>query len=570
MAIEKITGFTPIGETSLEKIEGFVPLIPEGEGIPNYLEQVIQNWEKRKEEANQTMIDYQEGKLSGQTGFKPLDYAIGSAQRNIQIGGKVVAGTAMDTIGVGIGATIDGISWAIPDVVEDPIKGALSSSFSWLMETKAGQKAQEAFDGGAEVYGKWKNKNPQQAKTFESVVNLGVMFTPYKAKVGPVQGAPVVAIGPQQMQPIGSKIIYGTSSAALRTGAAKAEATKFTKLERLLSPKLDTKSVKALGPEGQSLLQESTLFSSPTLRATASQKEVIDHLVKMKDINPAKGPTYNKIIIDKNQQKLNFEVGSILKQYSTGPKKIEITPFTVSKNIDDSIEEILSKKTTLKNDKAVDYLIEKYKISAKEILDRADNTPEGIHKARVEFDDMINNELNAKVLSLEGTGFTSQVAKAIRNGMNNSIDDVIPFTTSVKAKRQLQNYNYRAIDMLAPKIVDEGSKLVSVFRNLNRVNKTRASASSAAVILGTTVANPAMLTTLAGISGLVAVGATGPFLLKGLASPQTRKALGVTLREIDKALKISKNNAMLKQLKLDRVFIADLLKTMSSEKEQEQ
>ncbi len=124
--------------------------------------------------------------------------------------------------------------------------------------------------------------------------------------------------------------------------------------------------------------------------------------------------------------------------------------------------------------------------------------------------------------------------------------------------------------MLAPKIVDEGSKLVSVFRNLNRVNKTRASASSAAVILGTTVANPAMLTTLAGISGLVAVGATGPFLLKGLASPQTRKALGVTLREIDKALKISKNNAMLKQLKLDRVFIADLLKTMSSEKEQEQ
>jgi len=570
MAIEKITGFTPIGETGFEKIEGFVPLIPEGEGIPNYLEQVIQNWDKRVAEVTETAEDYSQGKMEGTTGFKPLDYTLGAFQKNMQVTGKLIGGTAMDTIGVGIGASIDGVSWAIPDVVEDPIKSALSSSFSWLMDTKAGQKTQEAFNGGAEVYGKLKKKHPQWAKTFESVVNLGVMFTPYKAKIGPVQGAPVVPIGPQQMQTIGSKIIYSTSSAALKTGVAKAEATKFTKLERLLSPKRDTKSVKALGPEGQSLLQEATLFSGPTLRATASQKEVIDHLVKMKDINPAKGPTYNKIIIDKNQIKLNFEVGSILKQYSKGPKKIEITPFTVSKKIDDSIEEMLSKQTTLKDDKAVMNLIEKYKISAKEILDRADNTPEGIHKARVEFDDMINNELNAKVLSLEGTGFTSQVAKAIRNGMNNSIDDVIPFTTSVKAKRQLQNYNYRAIDMLAPKIVDEGSKLVSVFRNLNRVNKTRASASSAAVILGTTVANPAVLTTLAGISGVIALGATGPFLLKGLASPKTRKALGVTLREIDKALKISKNNAMLKQLKLDRVFIADLLKTMSSEKEQEQ
>ena len=574
MAIEKITEFTPIGKSNTSKLETiteFVPIIPEGEGIPGYIEQVVQNWDKRMKEVNQTTEDYSQGKIKGTTGFAPLDYVIGDFGQSVQVAGKLVGGTAMDTSVVAIGAALDGISWAVPgDIIGDTTKKVLGTSFSWVMDTKLGKEFQEAFDGGTETYSKIKKKYPQSAKTFESVVNLGIMFTPFKAKVGPVQGAPVVAIGPQQMQKIGSKVIFGSSSLALRTGAAKAEATKFTKLEKLLSPKLDNKSVKALGPEGQPLLKESTLLSGPTLKATAPQEEVINHLVKMKGINPAKGATYNKIKIDKNQQKLNFEVGSILKQYSTGPKKIEITPFTVSKNIDDSIEEMLSKQTTLKDDKAVMDLIEKYKISAKEILDRADNTPEGIHKARVEFDDMINNELNAKVLSLEGTGFTSQVAKSIRNGMNNSIDDVIPFTTSVKAKRQLQNYNYRAIDMLAPKIVDEGGKLTSLFQNLNRVNKTRATAASAAVVLGTTMASPALWTTLAGISGVVAVGAAGPFLLKGVLSPATRKAFGVTLREIDKALTITKNNAMLKQLKIDRVFISDLLKEMSSEKEQEQ
>ncbi len=94
------------------------------------------------------MIDYQEGKLSGKKGFKPLDYAIGSAQRNIQIAGKAGAGTALDVIGVGIGATLDGISWIVPDVIEDPVKNVLGSSWSWVMETEAGKDAQNALDGG--------------------------------------------------------------------------------------------------------------------------------------------------------------------------------------------------------------------------------------------------------------------------------------------------------------------------------------------------------------------------------------------------------------------------------------
>ena len=573
MAIEKITDFTPIEQFSTNKLEiinDFVPIMEGGEDTPNYLEQIIQNWDSRKEEGRETITDYQKGELSGRTGFKPLDTVIGRTQRNIQIAGKVGAGTALDVIGVGIGATLDGISWVVPDVIEDPVKNVLGSSWSWVMETEAGKEAQKALDGGVEVYSKWKNKNPQLAKTFESVVNVGLILSPYKKKVGPVQGATKDFVGPQQVQDIGSKIIYGSSGLALRTGKAKADATKFDKLETLLSPPLDKKNVLKTGPAGEPLLKESTLFRGPSMKATASESKVIEHLVRMPEIKPSKGATYNKIQIDKNQQKLNGEVSKILTQYSKGDKKISVPINVVTDNIDTSLLEALNKLTTLKGTKQVDELIDKYTKAAKEYLQKNDNTPEGVHKARVEFDRLINDEINAKVLNPESVGLTSTLAKAIRDGMNKSIDDVIPLSNSIKIRRGLQTNNYRAIDMLAIKIPKEGNRLVSLFQNLNRVNKTRASAASAAVVFGTTISNPAIWTTLAGVAGAVTLASAGPLLLKAITSPKTRKALGVTLREIDKAISITRNNAMLKQLKLDRVFITDLLQTMPSEKELEQ
>ena len=551
--------------------------VPGLEDIPSYLEQVIQNWDVRKEEANQTMIDYQEGNLDGKTGFKPIDSALGGAQRNTQLVGKVLAGTAMDLIGVGIGATIDGISWMIPDKIEDPIKDSLGSAWDWTMSTEGGQAAQEALDGGVEVYGKWKKENPQFAKTFESVVNVGLMLAPMKVKTktGPVQGAAKPIVAPlwddfTPTQNIGSKWISRGSNRATASGKAAADKDKFGKVERLLSPPLDKKNVKALGPEGEPLLNKPTLFGGPTIKATASEAQVVDHLVKMKDIKPGKGAAINKTVVDKNQQRLNKEVEKILIQYSRGVKAKEIPLIKVSDNIDNSVLETLNKLTTLKGSKQVDDLTDKYVKAAKEILERNGKTPEGIHKSRVEFDKLINDEVAANTLSAEGLGLTSQIAKAVRDGINKSIDDVIPIKQSIKTRRLEQNLNYRAIDKLAVKIPAEGGQLVSWLQNLNRVNKTRASTASAAVLLGTTVSNPAIWATLAGMAGTVGLVTAGNLLVKGVMSPKTRQALGILLRETDRAIKITRNSEMRKSLKTSRVFVTDLLASMPTEKEQEQ
>jgi len=569
MGNEKVVSNSNLGPEIPQVMDSNVPGL---EDIPSYLEQVIQNWDVRKEEANQTMIDYQEGNLDGKTGFKPIDSALGSAQRNTQLVGKVLAGTAMDLIGVGIGATIDGISWMIPDKIEDPIKDSLGSAWDWTMNTEGGQAAQEALDGGVEVYGKWKKENPQFAKTFESVVNVGLMLAPMKvkAKTGPVQGAAVPSIGPPQMQNIGSKWISIGSNKATTSAKASADKDKFGKVERLLSPPLNKKNVKALGPEGEPLLNKPTLFGGPTIKATASEAQVVDHLVKMKDIKPGKGAAINKTVVDKDQQRLNKEVAKILIQYSRGVRAKEIPLIKVSDNIDNAVLETLNKLTTLRGSKQVDELTDKYVKAAKEILERNGKTPEGIHKSRVEFDKLINDEVAANTLSAEGLGLTSQIAKAVRDGINKSIDDVIPITQSIKTRRLEQNLNYRAIDKLAVKIPAEGGQLVSWLQNLNRVNKTRASTASAAVLLGTTVSNPAIWATLAGMAGTVGLVTAGNLLVKGVMSPKTRQALGILLRETDRAIKITRNSEMRKFLKTSRVFVTDLLASMPTEKEQKQ
>ena len=290
----------------------------------------------------------------------------------------------------------------------------------------------------------------------------------------------------------------------------------------------------------------------------------------MKDIKPGKGAAINKTVVDKDQQRLNKEVAKILIQYSRGVRAKEIPLIKVSDNIDNAVLETLNKLTTLRGSKQVDELTDKYVKAAKEILERNGKTPEGIHKSRVEFDKLINDEVAANTLSAEGLGLTSQIAKAVRDGINKSIDDVIPITQSIKTRRLEQNLNYRAIDKLAVKIPAEGGQLVSWLQNLNRVNKTRASTASAAVLLGTTVSNPAIWATLAGMAGTVGLVTAGNLLVKGVMSPKTRQALGILLRETDRAIKITRNSEMRKSLKTSRVFVTDLLASMPTEKEQKQ
>ena len=93
-----------------------------------------------------------------------------------------------------------------------------------------------------------------------------------------------------------------------------------------------------------------------------------------------------------------------------------------------------------------------------------------------------------------------------------------------------------------------------------RVNKARATAASAAVLTGGALyGNPALMWTLGSLATVATATSLGHLAIKGVLSPKTRRALARTLRETDKALKITKNSDMRKSLRTSRVLVSDLL-----------
>ena len=367
------------------------------EDIPGYIEQITNNYAKRQQQVQQSIEDHRAGKMDTNTGIGWLDSLAGDAQLKIQGIGKGLAGTAMDVIGVGIGATIDGFSLIIPDVVEDPIKQQVADSWDWLMNTEAGQDAAEAFSGGVGKYKAWKEDNPQAAKTFEALVNIGIMVTPIKAraKVGPVEGASITK----------------QASRKVRISAAQSEKkARYNAIEKMLAPVVTKENVKQLGAGGESIINPSTLFRGPTLNATTAEREVIEHLVNMKQIKTWRSPSRAKLQVDKYQIKLNDEIGKILQQHSD----IKIPIQSVEGKMKYNLAQALEGLPTLKSNKQILKTVEDYVASAQAILKKHPNTPQGVHNARIEWDSFIKAEIDARVLEGSATGLQSMFAKQMQ------------------------------------------------------------------------------------------------------------------------------------------------------------
>jgi|TARA_R110002167_G_scaffold363328_1_gene583282 hypothetical protein len=524
-----------------------------GETIPSYLDQIIQNYGARMDEQENITQDWKSGKMASKTPIKGLNSFLSDWNYNAQSFGKTGMGTVVDVAGVAGGAVLDGVKFLLPVTTEN-IKYAVSNAWDWTINTEGGVQAQEAYAKGEVVYKKFKKENPQAARLFESVVNTALVFSgpKIKAKIGPVEGTKLATT------------VKKTIPRRLRRSAASSERKdKYERLEEMLSPKVTKETATNLGPGGESLLRDRTLFRGPTLKATGPQQEVLEHLVNVKDVNPKKGATNTKKRVDDYQNKLNDEIQKILKKESS----TEIPTQSITGKMTYNIAQVMDEIPELAG-KSNSPVVKKYIEAAKTYIKKHGNTPEGIHLARIEFDNYMKRVAGKKVLTPEEVGLNSLLAKEIRNAMNDSIDAIVPLN-SVSLRRKKQTLNYRAIDMLAPKISEQGMLLTNLFQNINRVNKTRAGASSAAVLLGTTVfGSPALIATLAGGAGVITATAAVNLLLKTAVSPKTKRMLADTMRETNKALKATKNPAMEASLLAGKALLSDLL-LLPVEKEQE-
>lgn len=531
------------------------------ENIPGYLEQIVDSFGKRQDEVKQSVIDYKAGEMDANTGVEWVDSLVGDAQLKIQGIGKGLAGPVMDTIGVGVGAAIDGVSWVIPDMIEDPIKEQIGNAWDWTMNTEGGQAAQEAFAAGGEIYAKWKEENPQYAKTFESIVLTGLV-------VAPAKGKPKFSAKPIEGQTLKETKLNKISTTLVQSGEAQAKKERFEATRALLAPAITKENIKQRGPAGESSLIPSTTFQNATLKPSASEIAVIEHIASLKNINPKKGASDAIIKVQALQTKLDDEIGKILRSKAVGgkPNLVYIPNSAIDFRIKTNLDAIKN-TPALKSQKQVQDLFDLYSKEASKIMKNHDTSPLGYHNARIEWDKFIKTEVGQEALDAATPGLRSEIARQIRNAINSGVDDLVP-ANSVKSRRTSQNLNYRAIDNLAPKAVLEIEKAIGkTFQNTYKVSRAKSiligTMATMASLGGVSIYNGALgkatLVTVASLAGAATLAWGGYHLKRGAMSAKAKANYGKFVSQIDRAIKDAKNPDMRLSLRRNRVIIASLL-----------
>ena len=530
------------------------------EEIPGYIQQVTDSYAKRQAEVNQSIQDWKAGKMDTNTGIEWLDSLAGDAQFKIQGIGKGVAGPVLDTAGVLAGAAIDGISFMIPDAVEDPIKQQLAYAWEWTMNTEGGQEAKEALNKGTEAYSKWKEENPQLAKTFESVVNVGLVLAPVKGAkgkpknifAGPVEGP---QLNPKQ------NTLQRIASSSVKAGATQAKNERFEDIRALLAPAITKENITQRTPDGESALIPATTFRDATLKPSSSEIPVIEHIASLKNINPKKGATDAIVKVNNLNNKLDGEIAKILSRKDIAGKRVNIA--SLNGRVNYALNQAIQ-TPAMQSIKELDNMVKGYKRLLDGYIKKNGNSPAGIHQSRIDFDNYMKSEVGGQAFDVTNPGVRTAIVKAVRDQLNRSVDELVPLN-SVSKRRSVQNLNYRALDKLAPKGFKEIDKAITQ-TSQNILKTTRNARTLAGVTttlgagyLGYQTLGKDMLTALALAGGVTIAGIGSRHLIKGAMSAKAKNNFGRFISQIDRALAKTKNPDMRLSLRRNKAYIVSLM-----------
>ena len=454
------------------------------------------------------------------------------AEGALQLTGKVGAGLALDAIGEGLVSTARGLSNITPDVIEEPLTDFAKEQFTIFMDQPLMQMGLEALKTGGDKWGAWSADNPRAARNIESVVDIGLI-------AAPIKGKPKVATSPSVLE---------RGAAALETKAVEqVSSTRQDFLTQLVRPK-QTPSVK-LSQAGRTT--EEGIFRNKVIAPSAEEIKIAQSIDGIKGVSPRNTLTGNRNIIE-------AEIGveaNILKESLKDSSYIFTT-----KEIDDAFAiatKNLESAPLIVGDaaKVGERLISK----AKEIVAQNPKTSSGLLRSRQEFDRYVRSQKPKAFDEALDNALTTSV-REVRTTLNNLVIQKNP-SKKVKESLSRQSNLYSAIDNISTKAAAELNNAVT--RTLDKVMKIIPLRNVFSSLGGLAL----------GLGGLQAAQMfAAPFLLlakvgagayvgnKILLSPQAKRALSGLLRTTDKAIKMSKDKQVIKQLRADRVLIAEALK----------
>ena len=521
---------TPQGIT----LEPVINTAPEGaELIPDYVNGIAESLVKRKEQLKGTIESYE----SGESNILTANLATASA----------MVGTGVDVLAETGILALKGLSVIVPDAIEDPIIDTMKKGFKFLFETEEGQAALEALKKGAGHWAKFEHDNPEYAKIVGGVVNTALLFAPLKTKA---------KISPKNTT-VGAMAIAPIEKAA----GKQLENTVKKRVERLLAPaKTEDRIVDItnVSVRGKNLGDKRGFLGLQKIQQNEFElfrNKLVEMIpgVKGKDliVNTANVVRkYNK----KKAEKLMDDL-----------ERLDISwnfPEGTQSEILKMVTKTLENKSYLQADASMAKMVEmNLNIAMKEIA-KFPNTPAGLLKARQSFDKILRDQAKGAAFDPKVINATTDSANAVRTAINDLVQSrVASSNVAVKQSLREQHALWNAQNILDMKAVKEGDHAFSrIWQNINPLVDTQLAINrTIAVAGGMTAFQGAQLLALPIAGGAVAFG-IGYAFTKGTLSISGKRALASTLSLIDRSLRLTNNKHMIRQLRIDRAYIADLMK----------
>ena len=504
--------------------------------IPDYVNGIAESMVKRKEALKGTIESYESGDSNILTGN------LATAATGVGMGVDILAETGT--------LALKGLSIIIPDSIEEPVKDAMKTAFKFMGETAVGQEGLEALKKGVGHWKRFENKYPEYAKIIGGGVNLGLLFTPLGKKKTDLE--------PRTTNTYAGTYVVGS----LEEAAEKQIATTARKrVDALLQPEKTTdriQDIKNISRTGKDLGNKRGILGLQRIQENEFElfrNNLVANIggVQGKDtiVNTANAVrTHNK---DKAQKLMNdLENTDITWNFPQG------TQTELAKRVDDILGDI----NYIKGDAAMENIKKNTLESAYKIINNMENSPAGLLKARQAFDKLINKQLADNLFDPKVMNPTNDVANAVRKSINDLIESRVS-GTNVQVKQSLKEQHalWNAQNILDIKAVKEGNNRISqIFQNLSPIVDGQLALNRTIAVFGGMSAFSAVQFLALPIAGVGVAYGAGLALTSGVLSLSGKRALGSILSNIDKGLRISSNENMLRQLKLDKAYIIDLMK----------
>ena len=490
----------------------------------NWKPSLVESLDKRQGEIDKSVNDFMKGD-------------IGYSETATQVLGKTVGG-AFDVLGEVVDSALTGWELLIPDSIDQPVIDKTKESLNWLMNTDKGEELANLIGGTMDDYQGWKDNNPQDAKTLESVANISFMFAPVKAKAkaGPT---PVIRTAADKLDDIATK-----------------ETTDLKRnfVERLIRP-VPTPASRAEEVKRSIVNKWGTTKITPS----KTQEAIIEEVMKVPKIKFGNSHQGNYNLIVAKRDELGDQLQSLVRQYDQ-----PIHPRTPGNAIDDAVATMNQRNPLISGD--AEQVGIKIAIEAKRLINENPHTASGLLAARKQLDNWVKTQKGDAAFTDSTTALTI-ANREIRESMTNTLEQVMA-NAPVKVKDRLteQFRLFQAADIVEAKAAKEAAtKIGRIWQNTARVLPLKAQFNrDLAVLLGIGAfgASSVMMPWLA---GSLAVTGAGALLWKGATSPELKKGIALLLGKTDQAIKASRNSDMIRQLRLDRAFLIDSLKTMETE-----